>query len=203
MNLTTFRSLNWADFFILSLVNPREMYKMIRDDEKKGFFLSFSVLFLVAFTDMLSSSLLETQSGFFYYKITNGLILLSLLYLFKLLVIVAIMDLVAQFFGFSGKAREMISLVNFSMFPMVFLLPFTLIFVSLNFSPDFFYFAGSLFFFVWFAFNMIVGISEMHEISFGKSFAIFILPVVFIAGFLFFSSLLILINLVGYVKFLI
>src|SRR5208283_5085637 len=99
------------------------LYRLINRNETKSFLLSFLVPAAVAVMEIITISILGKQTLFFYYKITYGWILLFLYISFKVITAAALMDTASQFFGFRGNIREMIILVNFSLFPDVFILP--------------------------------------------------------------------------------
>ena len=199
MNLEKFRELSWADFFLYSLLDPRALYRRIKQKDPDSFLMSFIVPAAVALSDILVISLLGKQSGFFYYKISYGWILVFLYTILKVIVYASMMDMVAQFFGHKGNIRELIILVNFAMLPELFLLPALYPFIVMNFVASFFYVLFSIIFFIWHVLILIQGISEMHTIDFGKSFVIFILPAVITGIILFLIFIMLVITLFGYI----
>lgn len=190
MILNTIRSLRWADFFIYAVTDPRNLYRSIAANNPKGFGLSFVIPILVSATEILAASLLGQQTNFFFYKITYGWIFNFILLGFFIVVTAALMDLMLQFLGFSGKIKELICVVNFSIFPKVFLLPLVYIFKSIGFAPAFFYFFFSLIFFIWSAIIAIFAISEMHRLDTGRSVLVFLFPILFTGVIVFFLSIL-------------
>lgn len=193
------KSLKWSDFFLYTLVNPRNLYRIISSRERRGLALSFIVPIFAVIIDIISISLLSEETGFFYYKITYGWILLILIVLSKIIVSASIMDLISQFLGFNGRIRELISIINFSIFPKALILSLVYIFKILNFAPVFFYMFFSFVLFLWSAFIAIQGISEMHSISFGRALFIFIFPYIFFGIIMFFITVLIIISSIGFI----
>ncbi len=190
MILNTIRSLRWADFFIYSVTDPRNLFRRIEANDPKAFGLSFVVPFLVSISEILSTSLLGQQTAFFYYKLTYGWIFNVILLSFFIIITASLMDLMAQFLGFEGKIKNLVCIINFSIFPKVFLLPLVYIFKSIGFAPAFFYFFFSLIFFVWSAFIAIFAISEMHRIDTGRAILVFLFPILFTGVVVFFLTVL-------------
>jgi len=178
--IETFRSLKWADFLINALVDPRALCRQINKNEPKPFGMSFILPASFAVIDIITVSMLSTQTPFFYYKISYGWILLFIYLSFKIVFFALLMDLLAQFLGYAGSIKDTITLVNFSIFPKLFLLPVIYIFNVFNFAPLFFYMFISFGLYAWSAVIIILGISEMHKSDFGKSLLIFIFPYLFV-----------------------
>ena len=199
MILETLKSLRWTDYFLYALTDPRELYRRIKQKDPDPFALSFIVPLIAALFDILVLSLMGSESGFFYYKISYGWILVFLYALFKIAIYSSLVDVTAQFFGYRGNIREMITIVNFSLFPGVLFLPVVYLFSVINFAPGFFYVFFSIVFFFWYSMIFIQGISEMHSIDFGKSFVIFILPALFIGVVFFLITVLLIITGVGFI----
>ncbi len=199
MILAEFRSLRWADFFLYSLLDARALYRLISRNETKSLILSFTVPAAVAVLDIITLSILGRQSAFFYYKITYGWILLFLCIAFKVITAAALMDAASQFFGFKGNIREMIILVNFSLFPEAFILPLVYFFKIFSFAPIFFFILFYLGLSVWSALIAIQGISEMHGAGLGKSVAIYLFPALLAATVMTFVFILLVICGVGYI----
>lgn len=199
MIVETFKSLRWTDYFLYALTDPRELYRRIKQKDPDPFALSFIVPAIAALFDILVLSLMGRESGFFYYKISYGWILVFIYALFKIAVYSSLVDVTAQFFGYKGNIREMIIIVNFSLFPGVLFLPVIYFFSIINFAPLFFYILFSIVFFIWYVMIFVQGISEMHSIDFGESFLIFILPAVFIGVVFFLISVLLIITGIGFI----
>jgi hypothetical protein len=176
MILSEFRSLRWADFFLYALLDARALYRQISRNETKSFVLSFAVPAAVAVIDIITLSLMGKQTLFFYYKITYGWILLFLYISFKVVMAAALMDMASQFFGYKGNIRELIVLINFSLFPEVFILPLVYFFKISGFAPLFFFILFYAGLSVWSALIAIQGISEMHGAGIGKSVVIYLFP---------------------------
>ncbi len=198
MIITELRSLRWADLFLYALLDPRALYRQIERQEPKSFALSFIMPAAVAVIDIITLSLLGKETTFFYYKITYGWILLFLYQALTVVISAALMDTAAQFLGCRGNIRQLIILVNFSLFPKIFILPLTYIFKVFNFAPLFFYTFFSVGLFVWSALIAVQGISEMYSTDFGRAFGIYLFPAVLVGVSLFFMAVLLLICGVGY-----
>jgi hypothetical protein len=198
MILAELKSLKWADLLLYALLEPRSLYRQINRNEPKSFALSFMLPAIVAITEILTLSLLGKQTPFFYYKVTYGWIMLFLCQALTAVVSAALMDMASQFFGWKGNIREFVVLINFSLFPKVFLLPLVYLLRVFNFAPLFFYAFFSLGLFVWSAFIVIQGISEMHSCNFGKAALVYLFPAILIGTTLFFVFILLLICGVGY-----
>jgi len=198
MIVETIKSLRWTDFFIYAITDPRELYRRIKQKDPDPFALSFIIPAIVAFFDILGMSLAGKETGFFYCKISYGWLLVFIYAVFKIVIYSSLVDATAQFFGYKGNIREMMTIVNFSIFPGIFFLPVFYLFSIINFAPGFFYVFFSILFFIWYVMIFVQGISEMHSIDFGKSFVIFILPAVFIAIVLFLITILLFATGVGF-----
>ncbi len=198
MTLSYFRSLAWADYFINALVDPRNLFRIFARKDAKPFGMSFIIPALLAITEILSISLLGSESSFFYYKISYGWILFFLIIILKLIISASLMDMIAQFFGFNGRIKELVSILNYSLLPGVFLLPIIYIFKIMNFAPLFFYFLFTLLLTIWSAFIAIQGISEMHSTGFGRALFIYLFPSIFALLFTFFIIILLIISGVGF-----
>ncbi len=195
MKLSAIRTLRWADIFIYSIVDPRAMYRQIRENPVSVVKMSFIIPAIVALTEILAASMLGGKTSFFYYKISYGWILHFILLSFFVIVVSALIDMACQFMGLRGNIREIVTLVNFSLFPKVFLLPVVCMFSVINFAPAFFYFLASFCFYIWSALIAVQGISEMHESGVGKSLLFFLFPTILMGLVGFFSTILVLIGL--------
>lgn len=192
------KSLRWVDLLIYSITDPRALYRTVRDYKNEALFLGPVILFFIALAGTLASSVLFTQSGYFYYKITYGLIMTVLLYAVILLVSASLMDLYLQFSGTGSDVKGIAVVLLYSFFPMCFILPLTVIFSVLNFAPVFFY---SLFWFLVFikcSYNAVSGISEIFSLTAARAFFVFIFPFLFFGVSGFFIILLMLVCGYGY-----
>jgi len=198
MRLETIKSLRWADFFLYTITDPRELYRRIKQKDPDPFILSFIIPAVIVLFDILALSLMGKETGFFYYKMSYGWILVFIYAVFKIIVYSSLVDVTAQFFGCRGNIREILTIANFSIFPMVFFLPAFYLFTVINFAPGFFYVFFSILFFIWYVMIFVQGISEMHSIDFGKSFVIFIIPALFIGIVLFLITILLIITGIGF-----
>lgn len=198
MIIAELRSLRWTDLFLYALLDPRALYRQIDRQEPRSLALSFVLPAAVAVVDILTMSLLGKESSFFFYKITYGWIFMALYHSLTVVISAALMDMAAQFFGYKGNIRDLIILVNFSLFPKIFILPLVYIFKVFNFAPLFFYAFFSTGLLVWSALVAVQGISEMHSVSFGKAFVMYIFPALLVGVTLFFMLVLLVICGVGY-----
>jgi len=198
--IESFRSLVWTDYFLYSLTNFREVYRRMQLDGGRPVMLSFLVPLLVSLTSVVSMSFVNGESFFFYYKISYGILLAYLIEIVQVLVYASFMDGVLQLQGLRGNVKEIAAVLNFAQFPRVFILPVVFFFSTLQFGALFFYAAASFVFFIWYVFNLLQGLSEMHSIDMGKAFAVYSLPVIIIAALGFFILLLSGILLGGYVN---
>ena len=123
MTMENFRTLSWADFFLYALTDPRELYRRIHSGNGKVFGLSFIVPAMVCIADILALSLMGGETSYFYYKISYGWILVCLYEFLKIVIYSSMIDSVSQLQGFKGNIKEVITLVNFSMVPKIFILP--------------------------------------------------------------------------------
>ncbi len=199
MIIAELRSLRWADLFLHSLVDPRALYRQIARKEPRPLALSFLVPAMVSGIGILTTSVLAVQTGFFYYKITYGWILFFLFNSVTVLIAAGLMDMAAQFLGFRGNMRDLVPLLNFSLFPRVFILPLVYIFKAFSFAPIFFYsffFVGLL---AWSAFIAVQGLAEMHNCGFGRAVLIFLFPGLLTGAALFFMAILLAICGAGYI----
>ena len=88
----------------------------------------------------------------------------------------SLMDLFCQFRGHPGNIKQIINLINFSMFSRTFFLPLLFIFKVINFAPIFFYILLSIVIFTWQSLVIIQGISEIHHTEFSESLLIYLFP---------------------------
>jgi hypothetical protein len=200
MNPEKFRSLAWADFFLYSLIDPRALYRRVRQKDPDAFWLSFIVPAFSSLSGILLLSLLGRESTFFYYKISYGWILVFLFTFLKILIYTSLVDVMAQLSGLNGNIRELIPLMNFSMLPELFVLPAAYPFIVGNFVPVFFYVLFSLVCFVWHVLIIVQSISEMHTIDFGRAFLIYIMPAVLTGIIAFLIGIMLIINTAGYIS---
>lgn len=193
MSLEKVRSLVWADYFIYALTDPRELYRLIKAGSGAIIPVSLVIPALVVLADILAISILGEATGFFYYRVSYGWILVFIYTVVKIGVYSSLIDSVSQFMGYPGRIKEMVAVVGFSLFPKVFILPVVYFFSIINFAPGFFYVFAAFLLFIWHVMILIQGISEMHSIDFGKAFAVYIIPGILTWLALFFMSVIIVI----------
>lgn len=200
MSMETIRELAWTDYFLYAVTDPRELYRRIRQRDRGIFQFSFVVPVFIAFIDVITVSLRGTETSFFYHKISYGWLLILLFMLLKISVYSSLIDSSSQFFGQKGNIRDVLTLVNFSLFPKVFFLPLYYLTVITGFMPGFFYIFLSMVFFCWFMYVLVQGISEMNSITFGRSLGIAIMPAVVTGVLLFLMLTVMMISLAGYIS---
>jgi hypothetical protein len=196
------KSLKWIDYFFFCLLDPRRLVNLIARKEGSPLFVGFLIVIIVSFFQIISLSMFGPETGFFYYKISYGWIFVFLIIFLQIIIYSALIDLFCQFRGRSGSMVQTINVVCFSFLPVLFILPFVIIFTAINFAPVFFYLLFCFILHVWQAMILITGISEIHRISFGESFAIFLAPFIFTCVITFFLVILFFINIAGFFSIL-
>lgn len=199
MIIAKIRSLRWADFFLFALLDPRLLYRQIAANDPRPFALSFAVPAMAAISEILASSLMGKETSFFYFKITYGWILIFIYTAVKIIISCSLIDLIAQFLGHKGNVREIVSLANYSLFPQLFILPLTYIFVIINFAPVVLYVMISLALFIWSCIIVVMGLAEMHSINTGRAVLLLLFPYIFVGASIFFIALLLVLGLVNYI----
>lgn len=194
------RSLKWIDYFFFCLVEPRRLVSLISRKEGSPFLFGLFIVAVVSLFEIISFSMLGTETKFFYYKISYGWIFIFLIVFLKIVIFSSLIGMFCQLREHQSNIIQLISLINFSFFPLVFLLPCIIIFTTLNFAPIFFYIFFSLLLHVWQAIIIVQGISEIHQIGFGESLVIFILPIIFVGLTFFFLVILFVINFAGFIS---
>ncbi len=196
------KSLKWIDYYFFTIIDPRRLFNLISREEGSPILLGLITVAFVSIIEILSFSLIGNETQFFYYKITYGWILSFLLYILSIIIFASLVDLFCQFRGHSGSIKPIINLITISLFSRSLLLPIFFIFKVLNFAPIFFYILFSLALFIWHALIIIQGLSEMHQMEFAESLVSFLFPLIFVGIIFFFSSILLIINFVGFVSFI-
>ena len=197
MLIESFKSLRWADYFLHTILDPRELYRRVKQKDPDPFRLSFFIPLVYSVFTILIMSLSGKETGFFYHKMSYGGILIFLYTLFKIIIYCSLVDVTAQFFGYKGNIKEIITLYNFSLFPALFFLPVFYVFVIINFAPYFFYVLFSIIFFGWQVMILAQSFSEMHSIDFTRSIVILIIPIVSIGAAIFMMAILLIILAAG------
>ncbi len=200
MSLEKFRTLAWADFFLYSLMDPRALYRRIKQKEPDALWMSLLVPAFVSLSDILILSLMGKESPFFYYKISYGWIMIFLITFIKVVIYTSLVDAAAQFNGLKGSIRELLTAVNFSMLPELFILPASYPFIVGDFAPAFFYILFSIIAFAWHVLILVQAISEMHSIEFGRAFLIYIMPAIVTCTAFLLIAVMFIINAAGYIS---
>ena len=174
------KSLKWADFVAVMLFDPRFFAKQICESKSFCFKRSFIVPLLVSLSIILSLSSLNTQTLFFKYKMSSGLIFFTIVFYVCSIIFSLLVDFYFQFKGFMGMALQTISLVNFSFFPFVFLVPLVLLFAfpGISFLGHVFFVLGFFAAFFWFLFLLISYVSESRSVNLTKSLIAVFMPLV-------------------------
>jgi hypothetical protein len=207
MIIAELRSLRWDDLFLFALLDPRALFRQIDRKEPRSFALGFIVPGMVTMSIIIAMALLGRETSFFFYKVTYGWILGFLAVSVLIVVWAALMDMAAQIFGYRGNIRDIITQVNFSIFPCVFILPLVYVFRILNYAVFRSYNSAPIFFFVlfftglgaWSLYNAVEGISEMHSAGSGKSTVICLFPFLLLGTVSFFMLVLAIVCGVGYI----
>ena len=200
MTIESFRSLRWTDYFLYTILDPRELYRRVKQKDPDPFVLSFIIPAACSVFAILTMALAGKESSFFYHKLSYGWILVLLYTIFKIIIYSSLIDITAQFFGFRGNIKEIMTLYNFSLFPELFFLPIYYTFVTINFAPSFFYILFSIIFFIWQVMIFAQSFSEMHSIDFNKSIVILIIPAVSIGLVFFLITILLIILAAGFIS---
>jgi hypothetical protein len=129
------KSLVWADYISALIMDPRLFAVKISESKRRIMPSSLMISFLALFSVLLSLSLILPQSEFFYYKISYGLVLGYIILLMILFVFALSADFVFQYLGFPGKGGRIFSVLNYSLFPFIFILPGVVIFNSIELVP--------------------------------------------------------------------
>lgn len=129
------KSLVWADYISALIMDPRLFAVKISESKRRILPSSLMISFLALFSVFLSLSFLLPQSEFFYYKISYGLVLGYIILLMTLFIFALSADFVFQYLGFSGKGARIFSVLNYSLFPFIFILPGVVIFNSIELAP--------------------------------------------------------------------
>ncbi len=192
------KSLVWIDYIYMVFTDPRKLAAALMR-ESRSLPLGFAVPAIVSIMEVLAVSILGSQTAFFYTKITYGWILCCVLIVFQNILIGSLVDSAGQALGYQGNVHNIVNIMNYSLFPRVLLLPAVLIFSVFNFAPVFFYVLFSLALFVWSAAIVILGLSEMHSAALPRAAVVFIMPFVLLGGVTFFTMVLTVITIVGYI----
>ena len=199
MAFENFKSLGWTDYFLYTILDPRELYRRIKQKDPDPFMLSFIIPVAYSIFAILIMSLAGKETGFFYQKLSYGWVLIFLYTLFKIIIYSSLVDVTAQFFGYKGSIKEVITLYNFSLFPELFFLPAFYVFVIIDFAASFFYVLFAIGFFIWQVMIFAQGFSEMHSIDFNKSIVILVIPVISIGIMFFLMAILFFILAFGFI----
>ncbi len=179
--INSVRSLKWLDYLYYVLTDPRILYREIERSGNVTFWLSFIIPLAVSFSDVVVYSIFNQQTNFFYYKISYGWFLIVSVNVLKIIVFSSVIDFAVQYLGSGGKAKKVIVLLNFSLFPVLFFLPVMYIINVFGFGVGAFYSIFAFILFVWTLIIAVLGISEMYSIDTWKALFLYIFPYFFFA----------------------
>jgi hypothetical protein len=196
MSLDSIKSLRWADYLYYTLLDPRSFARLVSQSPRPLIKLSFVIPVIAAAVQIVSSSIISPQNSFFIAKMTYGWLLLSVFNVCSVFFISWLIDTALQLRGRAGNLRVSITIVNFSFFPILFLLPAVTIFHVTGFAPGFFRFLcySALVVVMWLI--IVRAISEVHGLTFPKALAVCLIPFA-IAVFLFVCVLILSAGLAG------
>jgi hypothetical protein len=196
------KSLRWADYLYYSLLDPRSLARTISQSESPLIKISFIFPVFCALVEIVSSSILSRQTMFFSVKISNGWILLSIMNIIFVFLLAWLIETYLQLSGRSGNLKAELSLINFSLFPMMFLLPIVVVFKTTGFAPGFFRIISFVALSLWSGVNIVRAISELHGFSFAKALSVCLVPFVILVVLALCMFILFAYILVGYFQFI-
>lgn len=180
------RSLTWTDVLIYVLTEPSAVFRYVTERENFPFKASFAVPAAAALAGVLAPFLISNNSGF--PGISYGWIFQFIILSVYCTGASALMDMAAQFYGCQGRVRAMLTVLNLSLFPEIFLLPGVFIFSILDFAPVFFFVVIQLALFVWSSVILVINVSGLYGIGQGKAFMICVFPVILYIVYISISS---------------
>ncbi len=189
------RSLAWTDVLIFVLTEPSSVFRYVTERENFPLKASFAVPAAAALSGVLSATLTSGTAGF--PGISYGWIFQFIILAVYCIGASALMDMAAQFYGCRGSVRSLLTVLNLSLFPEIFLLPGVFIFSVLDFAPVFFFGFFHLLLFIWSSVILVVNVSGLYGIGPGRAFLICIFPVILYCVFLFFSSVIFLTGIIS------
>ncbi len=195
-----FKSLAWVEYYFFSIIDPRRLMNLVSRAEGSPFLMGYITLAAVSLMNILTFSLIGHQTSFFFQKITYGWILYLILLILSVIIYASMIDLFCQFRGRQGNIKAILNLMNISFFTHAFILPLFFIFKVISFAPIFFLVLFILAAYIWQAFIIILGISELHQTEFAESLITFLFPALLAGVILFFSLVLIVITLIGFIS---
>lgn len=170
------KTLKWVDYIYYALTEPRMLSRRLAEHPSGFLPVTIVIVAAVCAVEILSLSILSSQSLFFHYKMTYGWILLSLMFGIWLIFYAGMTDLVLQFMGYNGNIKRILSIINISLFVRIFLLPLVFIFEVINFAPVFFYVLFFIVLCAWMVYIFAINIAEMYSLTFLKSLAVIAVP---------------------------
>lgn len=178
------KNLGWAEFIMTLIFDPRLFAKKISESDRGYVKISFIVPLFVSFALILSVCVINQQSQFFFYKISYGWTWLTVVFCFAFFVFSLSNDFFFHVFGAQGRAGQTLAIVNFSAFPLLFVLPGVMIFSSISFQPAVFLFIFTTACLCWSFFIVLFSVSELRSVSLGRALASILTPLALL-GFLF------------------
>ena len=195
-----FKSLEWIDYYFFSIIDPRRLMNLINRGEGSPLLMGFITVAAVSLMNILTFSLVGSQSSFFYHKVTYGWILYFLVLILLITIYASMIDLFCQFRGRQGSIKVILNLMNISFFPHALILPLFFIFKVIHFAPIFFLILLIFAVYIWQSLIIILGISEMHQIEFAESLISFSFPALLVGVITFFGIVLSIITLISFIS---
>ena len=175
---------DFLNSLVYVLVSPKLLANQLKKNLKIFFWFSFLIPLSVIFFDLIAFNLLGEIKYFPYHFLGYKFVFLLLIYLLTTLVTVALLDSFWQIGGQKGRYLELVSIINLSTFPKIFILPLMSFFMVLGLRSGWLYFIFSIGFFVWSLIIVIKNFSRIYKISYGNALFFFFLPKIFIIGML-------------------
>ena len=172
----TIRSLVWVDYLIDIITNPRELALKVVNGRNRIYYSTFILPVLSCGVFIIISSLLFNQTGYFYYKISYGWMLLIIFVIAYILVFSAVIDQIFQLKGKSGNVKRVINIINMSYFPALLILPLMLLVTSVNFIPVFWFLLLYLIVMIWSVFISSRGFAEIYGVELASAVLIYLIP---------------------------
>jgi hypothetical protein len=196
------KSFKWVDYFFLVFTEPRKLMSSMMKGEPAAFPFSFSGIMFFALSLLVSGALVSRQTHFFYDKLSYGLILVGLALFLKLVLYGCLLDLIFQFMGYPGNIKNIVTMLNFSLFTWVLLVPSVFIFKVVNFAPVFFHALFIMALCIWSVLIIIQGVSELHGLSLSRSALVVLCPLGLVIAFIILSTVLAAVLVAKYVPYI-
>lgn len=182
-----------ADVMIAALTNLDDMTTRVKDETSFPVLATFALPALAGLSETLSVALSTggTVSG-----VWVSWVLRFLCIALAVIVNSALIDLAGQFTGTGKNVRQVVSVINLSVFPAVFILPAILILYSIGIESFGLYALFSVGAFAWSVIIAVRGVSGVYGISHGKALLICMFPGLLFGAVWFVSGMLMLAYLI-------